>query len=81
MNEIGIDMSEKVRKQIKSGMIVDADKIVMMTRPKTVLEHIKAHPQVVFWDVADPYHESLEFTRRVRDRINSLVEDLINSFD
>ena len=79
MGETGIDMSNKVRRQIDSDMVTDADKVIVMTAQTNAPNYVEAHPDVSFWDVEDPYQKSMEDTRELRDKIKGLVEDLIAS--
>jgi len=79
LKEIGVDASEYVRKPVTQELVESADTVVVMARDETVPEYLKTSPKAIFWDVADPFEQSLEFTRRIRDQIRTHIEGLVTS--
>ncbi|MHB1086822.1 MAG: arsenate-mycothiol transferase ArsC, partial [Minisyncoccota bacterium] len=79
LKEIGVDASEYVRKPLTQELVESADTVVVMARDETVPEYLKTSPKAVFWAVADPFEQSLEFTRHIRDQIRTRVEGFVTS--
>ncbi|TSC63254.1 MAG: arsenate reductase [Parcubacteria group bacterium Athens0416_74] len=79
LKEIGVDASEYVREPVTQELVESADTVVVMARDETVPEYLKTSPKAIFWDVADPFEQSLEFTRRIRDQIRTHIEGLVTS--
>ena len=62
-------------------MLEIADVVVSMAESDTIPEYILNNKKVVYWDMIDPFNRSLEFTRQVRNQIQTLVEELISELD
>lgn len=77
LNEIDIDASKKTRHQVTQEDAEAADMVVVMIDPKITPEFLTQHNNVVFWKVEDPFEQSLEFTRQIRDQIQKLVKELL----
>ena len=78
--EEGVDLSERVRKQLTAEMAADADKIVMMTPPDRWPEYLDQNDKVEHWDIPDPVGQPYEQLRQakneVKRRIRKLVEEI-----
>lgn len=77
LKEIGIDAGEQTRHQVTAEDAARADMVVVMVDPKTIPEFLSKHKNIVFWIVEDPFEQSLEFTRQIRDQIQMLVAGLL----
>lgn len=77
MKEIGIDVSNNTRNQLTLEMFTEAERVVVMMPSENLPEYLKPSDKVVFWEVPDPYNQSFEFMRQVRDQIQSMVNNLI----
>mgnify|MGYP001574190076 CR=1 FL=1 len=78
--EEGVDASANIRRQLTSGMVADADRIVVMAEPETVPEYLKDSPKATWWTVPDPKETSLERHREIKDMIRELVAEFVKSF-
>jgi protein-tyrosine-phosphatase len=76
MNEIGIDMSANIRKQLTPGMVTVADRVFVMNDDATVPHYLRDSAKAQFWPVIDPFLLSRDATREIRDRISTLVAGL-----
>ncbi len=79
LREIGIDAMQQTRHQVNPEDAAEADMVVVMIDPKIIPEFLTQHPNVVFWQVDDPFEHSLQFTRQIRDQIQYLVAKLLKS--
>lgn len=78
MNEIGVDVSNNLRRQITEEMATAYDRIILTVDDNDpVPEYLLNNPRVVRWDVPDPKGKDLEFTRGVREQLSKLVKRLI----
>ncbi len=78
--EEGIGASGSIRRQLTSGMVADADRIVVMAEPETVPDYLKDSPKAIWWTVPDPKETSLERHREIKDMIRGLVAGFVKSF-
>ena len=81
MKEIGLDVSEKTRKQLTKDMVEKADKIIVMAEIETIPNYLKNSKKTIFWNIENPKGKSLEEHRLVRDRIKTKVEELIKELN
>ncbi len=77
MDEVGIDLRNKVAKLLTQKMIKDADKIVVMAEKETWPDYLKKSNKVVFWNIEDPCNKSLDTFIKVRNKIKKKIEELI----
>jgi protein-tyrosine-phosphatase len=78
MNEVGIDVSRNIRRQLTPEMVDHADKVILVVDERDPLpEYVINNPKVIKWEVLDPKGQSLEFTRQVRDQIHEHVRVFI----
>jgi len=75
MQEIGIDVSNYERKRFTPEAFETADKVIVMVPSENIPDYFNKNTKVIFWEVPDPFQQSLEFARNVRDRIAGLVND------
>lgn len=77
LNEIGIDASNNTRMQLTEDLIEEVDVVVSMAEADTLPDFLKNKPEIVYWNVIDPFDQSLDFTRDTRDQLIELVKDLL----
>lgn len=78
MNEIGIDVSRNVRRQVTEEMAQYSDKIILVVDDNDPIpDYLTNNPKVIRWDVLDPKGKDLEFTRNVRNQISDLISKFI----
>ncbi len=78
MSEIGIDVSQNIRKQITEEAAQDADKIILVTdEHDPIPDYLTDSSKITHWHVLDPKGKDLEFTRNVRNQISDLVDQFI----
>lgn len=77
LQELNIDAKNSVRKQVSQEMVEGADKVILMAEDETVPDYIIRNEKVTVWKIDDPKSKGLDDTRKIRDQIKSLVEDLI----
>jgi protein-tyrosine-phosphatase len=78
LNEIGIDAKNNTRTQITEDMLETADIVVSMAEADTLPDFLKNHSETIYWEVADPFEQSLDFTRNARDQITELIKNLLS---
>ena len=78
LNEIGIDAKNNTRTQLTEDNLKAADVVVSMAETDTLPDFLVNHAETIYWDLADPFEQSLEFTRNTRNRITELVKDLLS---
>lgn len=76
MKEVGMDVSNYVRKQVTPKMAEEADKIVVISPSQYIPDFIQESSKTVHWNVPDPFQQSLEFARDVRKRLQELIKDM-----
>lgn len=81
LKEIDIDATHNVCNQLTPEMLDAADKAVVMAENETIPDWLSKSEKFIYWDVADPKKQSVEFTRNTRDQIRGLVEGLIETLD
>jgi protein-tyrosine-phosphatase len=79
MKKIGIDISTSTRKQITQEMVQEADKVIVMNPSDNVPEYVKQDSKTIFWEVPDPFNQNLEFAEGVRNQLQSLVHDFVET--
>lgn len=78
MNEVEIDVSHNIRRQLTEEMAHDADKIVLVVDENDPIpDYLAYNPKVLRWDVFDPKGKDLDFTRNVRDQISDLIKKFV----
>lgn len=77
MQEIGIDVSNCERKMFTLEMFEKADKVIVLMPSGNIPDYFHNDPKVIFWDVPDPFEQSVDFARGVRNQIMALVKDFL----
>jgi arsenate reductase len=77
MDEIGYDMSTAKRKSVDEAMAHAADIIISFKPANELPDFIKGHNNVVYWPIADPKQQPIEFHRKVRDEIRRRVTSFV----
>lgn len=82
--EIGIDISGYVPKQLTRTLIDDADIIVPITkRHGAVLEQLGAKEKIKYFqhDVPDPYGQDISVYRECRDALSDMITRLLGEWE
>ena len=77
MKEIGIDISNNTRVSITPEMVTSSGMIIVMAQPETIPIFLSRSGKVVYWDVEDPYMQDSVDVRAIRNKIHSLVVQLL----
>ena len=76
MKELGIDISNNIINRLTQEMVDEADKIIVILKPEEVPEFLSKKKNIIYWDIADPDEQTLEFYRQTRNKVNKFVDDL-----
>ena len=80
MAEDGVSMQGCYRKKLSELSLNGIGMVVSFKAKEDLPPYVAQSPDVRYWDVPDPRHESIEFHRQVRDavkeRVTQLVEEL-----
>jgi arsenate reductase (thioredoxin) len=80
MHEKGIDISQQKIKQITQEMFNEVGSLVILCDPDLLPDFVKLSGlNIIFRQVADPFECSLEGVRSVRDQIEEIILELIQS--
>ena len=81
MSELGIDVSEKVSKQITKEMVNDADMVISMVSMDMLPEYLNGSKKLVLWKIEDPknmdYEGHVQIRNQIFDNVSKLVEDIV----
>lgn len=84
MNEIGIDISQNISKQLDVSMIEEADWVVTLCDSAKACVYLPSFKKTLHWPIPDPtghsgsVEESMMSFRRVRELIQQKLEDFFN---
>jgi len=76
MKELGIDLSNHIRKQLTPELVNKADKIIVMDKKENLPDYLINSGKMIFWDVEDAAGTDLEFHQKIRDQIKTLVDSI-----
>ncbi len=77
MREEGIDISHQQPEQLSREMVEWADLVIVLGgTPESIFPDL-LHEQLIHWPTPDPFGQSIERVREVRDMIKTQVTDLI----
>lgn len=77
MREEGIDISDRHPRQLNRGMVENADLVIALGGNPEQLFPDLLKDKLIIWPTPDPFGDSIERTREIRDMIKSRVTDLI----
>ncbi len=77
MGEIGYSTDGAVRKIADIALLAAADLVISFKPHDELPETVQQHPNIHYWHVPDPQHQTIEFHRQVRDAIQSNVGKLV----
>lgn len=77
MNDMGLDISNNLRKELTPNMVNVADRIIVMAEPETIPDFLKNNDKVVYWEVPDLKDVDYEGSCKLRDGIDEKVKLLI----
>ena len=78
MQELNYSMQDCYRKYADDSLINVADLVISFKPYSELPLALQSHPNIRYWDVADPQHQSIDFHREVRDSIKSKVDELVD---
>ncbi len=81
MEELGIDISSQVPKQLTRELVDWADRVIIMGCDARGMCPAAWLEGAVDWEVEDPMGQGIEKYREVRDDIRMLVSKLLNQAD
>lgn len=81
LKEEGIDWSGKMRTQLSPEMLEGVDRVIVMSEPEHIPDYLKAHPKMIYWEVADTKETPIEFHREIKDILKKLIEENSDLFD
>lgn len=77
MSEEGIDVSHQKIKTITPKHVEDANQIFVMCEKEKCPDFLRNSNKVTFWEIEDPYKMSLEYMKKIRDKIKLKVRSII----
>ncbi len=77
MREEGIDISGGHPKQITREMVEDADLVIALGGDPELFFPVLLKDKLITWPTPDPFGDSVERTREIRDMIKTRISDLI----
>ncbi len=64
LKEIGVDVSNNMRRQLNPDMVAQADTIVVMAEPENIPDYLKQSGKMTYFEVADPKETPIEGHRK-----------------
>lgn len=77
MEEDGIDVTDQQVKYITKDMVDDADDIYLLAPNEPQPDFLKDSPKVTLLPISDPFGNSLEMFREIRNEIKEKVKGII----
>jgi len=81
LREIGIEAKDNIRTQLTLQMLNEADLVVSMAEDESSPDYLLNSNNAQFWDITDPFKQSLGFTRDLRIKITKLVTKLLTRLE
>jgi arsenate reductase len=80
MSEKGIDVSRQQIKQLTQDMLFEAAMIIVLCDKEMCPDFlVSSELNILYYKTEDPYQASIDTTRHIRDQIEMLVTELIES--
>ena len=77
MTEEGVDVSEKLRDQLTSEMVQEADKVIVITNPDSWQDFLQDSDKVSYWDISDAVGLSDDAVWSIYNEVKRRVEELL----
>ncbi len=77
MLEEEIDISDKKVKHITPQMVNYSDQIIVMCEKVDCPEFLLSSDEVIYWEISDPYKNSIEKFREIKNQVKSKVLEFI----
>ncbi len=77
MKEEGIDLTAREIKQITPEMVKSFDIIIALVQKEDLPNFVLECQKVRYWNIENPRGYDLKNTRKTKDQIKKLIEDLI----
>lgn len=81
LREIGVNIADKIRKQLTEDMFDKADKVIFMAEPNLAPTLFSKCDKIIHWSIADPKGQSLDHFRFIRNQIQTLVSELVTDLE
>jgi len=78
MEDVGLDISKAVRRQLTRDSLNQYDVVVSMAEEEVAPKWLLESPNYIYWDIKDPRGKNFEITAKTRDEIKTRVIELIN---
>ena len=76
--EEGMDLDQKVRRQLTPEMVAGADRVVVMCQSDPWPDYLKDNPKVTFWNIQDLYGAPYQSVRQLKDEVKGHVVKLVD---
>lgn len=76
MRELGVDMSQNVRRQLEPEMLDNYERVIVLAETKSIPSYLNSYPGAEFWHIEDSRVQPLGETRKIRDKLQHRVTDL-----
>lgn len=77
MNEVGLNLSDKIQKPLTKQIVGEADRIIILTEKKDLPPYVLKSKKVTYWNVEDGAGKGYEFHVKMRNQIENLVKCLV----
>jgi protein-tyrosine-phosphatase len=77
LKEKGIDVSEKIPKQLTLEIAQSADKIICLTEKEKLPDYLITSKDIVFWNIQDAVNRNYQFHVCICNEIETLVKVLV----
>ena len=80
MKDIGLDVSDKVSKELTESMANDADMVVAMVSKDMLPSYLQSSAKLILWGIKDPkfmdYTGHVEIRNHIYEKVKELVKEL-----
>ena len=73
----GVDISEKLRKQVTEEMVKEADKVIVIAQQNTWPDFLRVSEKATFWDIQDPVAVDPDARNAIFDEVRRRVQELV----
>lgn len=76
MQELGVDMSNNIRRQLTPPILENYDHIVVLAETAAIPSYLNTWVAAEMWHIEDTRYQPLDKVRQIRDEIGRRVQDL-----
>lgn len=77
MNELGIDMSNNISRQIHEADLPQYDKVVVLSEPAAIPKWLRSNKRSLIREFEDPRGQAIEKVRPIRDQIREYIAEFV----